>query len=301
MYFSSSKEIIKLIKTGHTFTKKILKTFPSREDALNCEIELHRKYDVSNNVEFYNRYNQISSGFDTTGLIFINGEPMKTSDYFKSGKKYHSSGKITVKDIEGNYHWVDVNDERYKNGHFTNLTKGKMAVLIDGGYKNIDVDEYYKNKSKYISSNLGKVPVVDKNGNRFLVETIDPRYISGELNYINNGKILAKDNNGKIFYVDKKEFIEMGLVGINKGSIDGEKNPNSKIIKIMNDKNELVFYCRGNFKKTCTENDLPFISLCRSYRNNGKRIYNTKRGKVEALKKKKERFIGWYALCEYYN
>lgn len=297
-YFSSSKEILKLIKNGKVFTKEILGVFSNREEAIKYEIELHNKYDVSNNIEFYNKHNQSSSGFDTTGIIFIDGQPIRTSDYLESGKKYHSSGKITVKDPEGKFHWVDVNDERYKSGYYTNLTKGKMPVLIGDRYENIDTEEYYKNKSKYKSSNYGKVPVVDKGGNRFLVETTDHRYISGELRYINNGKVLAKSKNGDIFYVSRKEFDELGLVGINKGLVSGEKNPNSKIIKIINSENEVVFHCKGNFKKICEENGLPFISLCRSYRNSGRKIYNTKRGRVEALKRNNEKFIGWYAICE---
>ena len=131
-----------------------------------------------------------------------------------------------------------------------------------------------------------------------MVETTDHRYISGELRYINNGKVLAKSKNGDIFYVSRKEFDELGLVGINKGLVSGEKNPNSKIIKIINSENEVVFHCKGNFKKIGEENGLPFISLCRSYRNNGRKIYNTKRGRVEALKRNNEKFIGWYAICE---
>ena len=40
------------------------------------------------------------------------------------------------------------------------------------------------------------------------------------------------------------------------------------------------------------------IQYSRSYRNNGKHIYDTKRGKIEALKRGNEKFIGWYALQE---
>lgn len=57
-----------------------------------------------------------------------------------------------------------------------------------------------------------------------------------------------------------------------------------------------MFECNGNFKQTCKFNNLPFISLYRSYKNGGTKIYSTKKGELDAIKKGNEKFIGWYAV-----
>jgi hypothetical protein len=48
---------------------KILAFSPSREEALDREVILHRMFDVKNHKKFYNGANQTSSGFDTTGMV----------------------------------------------------------------------------------------------------------------------------------------------------------------------------------------------------------------------------------------
>jgi hypothetical protein len=297
-YYSSSKEIKSLIKSGFTFEKKIFKIFETRKEAIAYEIELHNRFNVSNNPKFYNISKQSSSGFDTTGIIFINKSPIRIDDYKKSNIKYHSYGKITVKEANGKIHWIDKDDERYLNKELVPLTKGKMSICIDGKYKMIETEEYYKNKEKYNATNKNKIPVIDKNGNKFLIDKDDEKYLNGELTSVHKGKIISKDKNGNPMYVTKYEFDKLGLVGINKDKINGPNNPNAKIINIYNKYNQLMFSCNGNFKEICKLNNLPFISLYKSYRNNGEKIYKTKRGENEAIKKNNVKFIGWYAICE---
>lgn len=296
-YFGSSKEIKRIIKeNGNFFTKEILKIFTCRKDAINYEIELHTKFSVSSNEEFYNKVKQSSTGFDTSGIIFIDGVAITSDEYKISNVKYHSKGKITLKDSEGKMHWVDVDDVRYKNGELINLTKGSMPICVNNSYENITIKEYYKNKEKYTPTNIGKVPVADESGNRFLISKNDERYKNKEVVSLHKGKILSKDINGNVKYVYKDEFIKNNLTGINKGNISGSDNPNSKLIKIYDNNDNLIFECDGNFKQTCKDNNLPFISLYRSYKNNGSKIYNTKRGEKEAHKKGNYRFIGWFAI-----
>lgn len=297
-YFSSSKEIKKMIKDGHKFTKKILKNFDYREEAISYEIELHNRFNVSFNSKFFNKVKQSSKKFDSTGLIFINGNPISTENYKNCDLKYHSCGKVSVKDNNGNFYYVDVNDRRYVNKELVHVSKGLVPVLIDGVFKMIKTEDY--DKEKYKSSNKNKIAVVDQDGNKFLLDKKDEimynKFIEGELSSVHKGKILAKDKNGNILYVNKDDFKNLGLSGINKNKINGSNNPNAKKIFIYNNDNNLEFECKGNFKEICKTHKLPFISLYRSYNNNGERIYNTKRGKNEALKKRNERFIGWYAL-----
>ena len=50
--------------------KFILSTFNTHEEAVLDEIRLHTLYNVKDNPEFYNKSNQTSIKFDTTGLTF---------------------------------------------------------------------------------------------------------------------------------------------------------------------------------------------------------------------------------------
>ena len=65
-YFSSSSIINNLIRCyGKEQARfKIVKLFPNREDALLYEILLHNKFDVENNIKFWNIRNQRSKYFD---------------------------------------------------------------------------------------------------------------------------------------------------------------------------------------------------------------------------------------------
>lgn len=80
-----------------------------------------------------------------------------------------------------------------------------------------------------------------------------------------------------------------------QGVYDGDKNPSAKKINIYNNEDELMYECHGNFLSICELHDLPDMSLIRSYRNNGEKIYNTPSGKTRAKKLNKELYIGWYA------
>lgn len=73
-----------------------------------------------------------------------------------------------------------------------------------------------------------------------------------------------------------------------------EKNGNAKRIGIFNEKDEILFECFGNFKKTCDENNLPLKSLRRSYREN-KKLYMDNRSYGNAKKKGNHIYKGWYA------
>jgi len=294
-YFSSSKIIKNIIKkNGNIFSKEIIKIFKNREDAILYEIELHKKYNVSTNDEFYNIVNQNNKKFDTTGLLFIDGQPIKMGDYKNSSLTYHSKNKVSVKDENGISFQTNVDNEKYKNGELKHVSYGIMPIK-NNTKKSISVEEYYKNKEKYEPTNKNKV-VVEDGDKRFLIDKNDERYINGDLKSIHVGKILSKDENGNIYYVNKKDFDKNNYVGFNKNSINGDKNPNAKTIHIFDSCDVLMYICVGDFKKVCTENDLPFISLKRSYMNDGVKIYNTKRGKTESIKKGNVMYIGWYAI-----
>jgi len=73
-YFSSSKdkEFIELQKTNNTLFKyEVLQMFPTREQAVAHEIELHQQYNVGVNKNFYNKVKQTTTGFDTAGIKIV--------------------------------------------------------------------------------------------------------------------------------------------------------------------------------------------------------------------------------------
>jgi hypothetical protein len=49
---------------------KIVQLFDTKEEALNREIKLHKKFNVKTHPNFYNKANQTSTGFDTTGTSY---------------------------------------------------------------------------------------------------------------------------------------------------------------------------------------------------------------------------------------
>jgi len=70
-YFSSSsdKEFIKDQKENpQNYKYKVLKVFSTREEAIEMEIMLHKKFDIGINEKFYNKAKQTSKGFDTSGI-----------------------------------------------------------------------------------------------------------------------------------------------------------------------------------------------------------------------------------------
>lgn len=295
-YFSSSKDknfLADQKNNKHNYRYIILGIFETREDALLEEINLHTIYEVANNPNCYNIVKQNNKKFDTTGFLFIDGNKISSSEYKLSYKKYHSKGKVSVKDKNGKNLQVSVNDEKYLSGEYKFVNNDTILVKDLSGKKlRIPTKDFLENKGKYFGINKGKFIYKDKNNNYFLVDTKDPRVISGELVHYTKGLVYCKNLlTGEEKFVDKKTFdSDENLVGKVYGTFNGSKNPNAKIIKIYNNKDEVVYKCHGNFKKICKENNLPLHALIYSYENSGKKIY---------LKKNNDSlFKGWYAIRE---
>ena len=67
-YMSSSATVKQAYKQNpNVFSKRILRQFSTRKDALNEEIKLHQKYNVDNNPRFLNKAKQYSTGFSNAG------------------------------------------------------------------------------------------------------------------------------------------------------------------------------------------------------------------------------------------
>ena len=73
-YFSSSKGSSGKIfiddqkKNPNNYRYKIVQIFHNAQKAIDREIKLHHKFDVKNHPSFYNKANQTTAKFDTTGI-----------------------------------------------------------------------------------------------------------------------------------------------------------------------------------------------------------------------------------------
>jgi len=104
-YFSSSsdKEFINDQKENpQNYKYKVLKVFPTREEAIEMEIMLHKKFDVGINEKFYNKAKQTSKGFDTTGVPITDPAELQRRSEFaklinqdKIFRKKHKEGQNT--------------------------------------------------------------------------------------------------------------------------------------------------------------------------------------------------------------
>ena len=84
-YMGSSKRLNEAIaiEGKENFTKKILQTFPTREEAMKHEIDLHELYDVARNPMFYNQAKSTSTGFDICGTQLSEETKRKMSESHK--------------------------------------------------------------------------------------------------------------------------------------------------------------------------------------------------------------------------
>jgi len=67
-YMSSSKIVKQMIAEGKKFHKHILKVWPTRKEAVEHEVLMHRVLDVGRNPLFLNKARQTSTGFDVSGM-----------------------------------------------------------------------------------------------------------------------------------------------------------------------------------------------------------------------------------------
>ena len=113
-----------------------------------------------------------------------------------------------------------------------------------------------KDDPKYLSGELdflfkGTVVVKDKNGNIISVSKKDPRYLSGELISNTTGKVIVKDKDGNTFSVSKDDprYLSGELVGYSKGLVI-VKDKKGNYYKVSKDdprylSGELVGVCYG--------------------------------------------------------
>lgn len=252
-YFSSSrdKEFISDQKENpQNYKYKIVQIFGSKEEALAREIRLHNKFDVAVNPNFYHKAKQTSSGFDTTG-------------------------KVTVKNKDGDYLQISIEDKRLISGELVGTTKGLFLVSDKDG----NIFQTTKKDPRYISGELvgirkGYLVVKDSEGKTFSIKKTDPRYLSGELKHVNYNMIAVKDKDGNYLQVSKTDprFISGELVSIAKDTFN-VRNTSGEIFKISLDdpkylsgelvgilKNKVIVKDKNDNSFSVVKNDPRFIS-----------------------------------------
>ena len=191
------------------FTKEILKFFDTREECAEYEAEMVTE-ELIHSKECYN----VVGGGDT----------------------FATSGTITAKDKDGNFLQVSMYDERWLNGELVGSTKGRFNVIDNKG--NIflttkDDEKYISGEVKSIACGTVAVKFANNQDEKlFRVSVDDERLKTGELIAWSKNKILAKDKNGKVFYVDKND------TRLFNGSLNlfwlGRKHKKESIEKIKN-------------------------------------------------------------------
>jgi hypothetical protein len=170
-YFSSSsdKEFIAEQKNHpERFRYKIVARFNTREEALERETILHRKFHVNRNPNFYNRSIQSTS--------------------------WSANGMMCAKDISGKVEFIATNDPRLETGELKSINKGKIVVSDNnGGFIQVSVDDYRFKTGELKPMFCGTVVVVGEENRKFRVSVDDPRFVSGELRAISRGSSVVRN------------------------------------------------------------------------------------------------------------
>ena len=139
-YFSSSRDskfIDEQKNNPENFRYKVVSIYDNREEAMDKEIRLHSKFNVSNNPHFYNRCNATTSGFSVLGNKHTKESLLKISAAGRRPCKTTAKEKIS----KANKNQFNSLETRKKKSE---ANKGILANKFKGYY-------IYKNK-KYITA-----------------------------------------------------------------------------------------------------------------------------------------------------
>lgn len=202
------------------FIKEILKYFDSREKASEYEALMVTE-ELVHDKECYN----VKCGGDY-GL---------------------TSGSVLVKDKDGNFMRVPLEDERYKRGELVNFMVGVVPVFDkkEEKYKLIDKKEFNDNRNRYITKSDGKITVKNENGEYIKVSIDDDRYKNGDLTPIWAGRHHSEETKIKISNAHQKNGYQKGEKNSQYGTCWVTKNCLNKKI----DKKDLEHFLNDGWKK----------------------------------------------------
>lgn len=201
-YFTSSNEVKQFRKEhGEPDIIQIRKTFPNNPDACKLwESKFLEKVDAQHNESFLNKMNG-DHKWDVTGKLPVKDKEGNTFSVSTDDPRYLSGelqsvnkNKILTKDKEGNIFSVLINDPRYQSGELIPVATGCTVVKDEYGNKflvSVDDPRFLSGElsgvTKGIPTNRETISVKDVDGNTCRVSTNDPRYLSGELQHTSTG------------------------------------------------------------------------------------------------------------------
>lgn len=175
----------------------------------------------------YNYFYKITNNLNNHFYYGIHSTDNLDDGYMGSGVRLHYAYKkygienftkeilkfFDTREKANEYEAEIVTEELIKNENCYNIitgggfyTSGMTPVKDkDGNTFLVNINDPRYLSRELISVATGKVNVKDKDGNIFSVNKDDPRILSGELLATIKGKIWTKDKNGKFYIIDKND------------------------------------------------------------------------------------------------
>ena len=242
-YFGSSKILNEEIKKSgkEYFKKEILSTWNTRQEANKEEIRLHKKFNVSEDSQFYNKANATEEGFCTYGQVPVldlktNETKQVTIEEFLKNNNLitKSQGRVSVLDLKTNETKQVTKEEFEREETLVSVNKGLVSVIDsrNNSSKKVSIEEY-KKYDYLVSTTCGKVVMFDRIENRnksvSIEEAKDERYV----HYLKNQVLVSFSLKNK--FVSKEDFQqEQELVAVSKDRvlvIDSRDGSFRKVLK----------------------------------------------------------------------
>jgi hypothetical protein len=175
-YFSSSskKEFIQEQKTNpHHFKYKVVGVYTTSEQALQAEVKLHTKFNVSENQSFLNIARQTNSTFKPIGLNLA--KDSVTGEYIGP---------------------VPKSDSRWNTGEIVNIQRGTRNAVCSTTHRKlgkVDTNDPRWNTGEILCEQVGATQAICSKTKEYLgfIPIDDPRWHTGEIVHINKGMITA--------------------------------------------------------------------------------------------------------------
>jgi len=148
----------------------------------------------------------------------LNGGGNIISDEGKRRISLANSDKLIVINEEGKNIKISTSNEKYINGIYESVNKGKLQVYnkITGERKSIKVEDF--DRTKYNHYSFNKVSCIVDGKNKLISKEVFDKY---HYDTATTNKAIVKDEDGNIFSVDKdnEKYLSGEYVGAMKGTV----------------------------------------------------------------------------------